>query len=141
MLDEAFDLAETYVHLGSDATAVELPGFSWSREYIMGYLRRFAADRGGGRLLGVVPATHTWSRWERHTEGDEVVLQLCGCSDVIQDLGGEYRTLRLEPGQAVINPRNVWHTSDVHEAGRTLFISAGRKTEYRPRARATAAPR
>jgi hypothetical protein len=133
MSGDAFELSRTYVHLGLGATAIELPDFGWSSKNVMSYLRRFASDRAEGRLVGVVPAIHSWSRWERHTEGDEVVFQISGCSDVIQDLDGDYRTIRLSAGQAMINPRNVWHTSDVHEPGQTLFIAAGRKTEYRPR--------
>jgi hypothetical protein len=133
MPDDAFDLATTYVHLGLGATAVELPGFSWNPQSVMGYLKRFASDRAEGRLVGIVPAKHSWSRWERHLEGEELVLQLTGSSDVVQDLDGEYRTIHLTPGQAMINPRGVWHTSDVHEPGQTLFIAAGRRTEYRPR--------
>jgi hypothetical protein len=135
MPGDAFELTKTYIHLGSGATATEVPDFSWSPQNVMSYLRRFASDRSEGRLVGVVPAVRSWSHWERHAEGDEVVMQLDGCSDVVQDLDGEYRTIRLRPGQAIINPRNVWHTSDVHEPGQTLFIVAGRKTDYRPRDR------
>jgi hypothetical protein len=39
----------------------------------------------------------------------------------------------LTPGMAVINPRNVWHTADVHEPSQLLFITPGRGTENRPR--------
>jgi hypothetical protein len=138
MPDDAFDLARTYVHLGRGATAVALPDFSWSPEGVMGYLKQFAADRADGRLVGVVPVDRSWSRWERHLEGEELVVQLTGSSDVVQEIDGEYRTIHLFPGMAVINPRGVWHTSDVHEPGRTLFIAAGRRTEYRRRVDATA---
>jgi uncharacterized cupin superfamily protein len=133
MSDDAFDLATTYVHLGLGATVVELPEFSWNQQSVMTYLKRFAGDRAEGRLVGIVPATHSWSRWERHVEGEELVLQLSGSSDVVQELDGEYRRIHLTAGQAMINPRGVWHTSDVHEPGQTLFIAAGRRTEYRPR--------
>jgi hypothetical protein len=39
----------------------------------------------------------------------------------------------LEAGQAVVNPRGVWHTVDVHEPGQALFVTPGRGTEHRPR--------
>jgi hypothetical protein len=138
MPDDAFDLATTYVHLGLGATAVQLPEFSWHQKSVMAYLKRFASDRAEGRLVGIVPAARSWSRWERHLEGEELVVQLTGSSDVVQDLDGEYRTIHLTPGQAMINPRGVWHTSDVHQPGQTLFIAAGRRTEYRPRVAAEA---
>lgn len=133
MVAEAFDLAETYVHLGVGPTVTPLPDFSWNRDYLLAYLRRFASDRDGGRLVGVTAATKTWDHWECHRAGDEVVFQLSGCSDVIQEIGGEHHRIRLTAGQAVINPKGVWHTSDIHTPGQTLFIAAGRRTEYRPR--------
>jgi hypothetical protein len=134
MADDAFDLSQTYVHLGVGATALPIPDFSWDTEHLASYLRRFADERDEQRLVGIVALHRSWSHWERHLGGDEVVVQLSGRSDVIQDLGGEYRTLSLHPGQAMINPRGVWHTADVHEAGQTLFIAGGRRTTYRPRA-------
>jgi hypothetical protein len=133
MPDDAFDLSEIYVHLGLGSTTVPVPDFGWTQQDVMRYLRKFASDRDEGRLVGIVPATESWSRWERHTGGDELVVQISGCSDVIQDIDGNHHTIRLMPGQAMINPRNVWHTSDVHQLGQSLFIAAGRKTEYRPR--------
>jgi uncharacterized cupin superfamily protein len=141
MSGDAFDLVTTYVHLGRGATAIPLPDFSWQPQRVMEYLKRFAADRTDGRLVGVVPADRSWSRWERHVEGDELVVQLTGVSDVVQEIDGEHRAIQLKPGCAVINPRGVWHTSDVHEPGQTLFIAGGRRTEYRPRVGATAPTR
>jgi hypothetical protein len=37
------------------------------------------------------------------------------------------------PGQATINPKNVWHTVDVIEPGQLLFITPGIGTEHRTR--------
>ncbi len=39
----------------------------------------------------------------------------------------------LGDGDAVINPRNVWHTADIAEPCRMLFITPGRGTEHKPR--------
>ncbi len=128
-----FDLAETYVHLGLGATATELPGFTWSSSYLRGYLRRFAADRTEGRLVGIVPTEETWRHWECHTGGDELVVQLSGRVEIIQEVDGGTRSTVLTPGTAMINNAGVWHTSTVHEPGQSLFVVAGRKTVYRPR--------
>lgn len=134
MTDDApFDLTDTYVHLGLGATATELPGFTWSKDYLRGYLRRFAADRAEGRLVGIVPTDASWTHWECHTGGDELVVQLSGRAEIIQDVDGEHRTTLLTPGLAMINPSGVWHTSTVHEPGQSLFVVAGRKTVYKPR--------
>jgi hypothetical protein len=132
MPDDVFDLSKTYVHLGVGGTALPLHDFSWSRQEIMAYLRKFAAERDERRLMGIVPMAKTWTHWECHT-GEEVVVLLSGSCDVIQEIDGQYLTISLRPGQAMINPRGVWHTSDVHEPGQTLFVAAGRLTRYRAR--------
>jgi uncharacterized cupin superfamily protein len=129
----AFDLSKTYVHLGLGSNAQALEDFSWSRENILRYLREFARDGEEGRLVGIVPIIETWSHWECHAGGDEVVFLISGRCDIVQELDTGYHTIPMLPGQAVINPVGVWHTSDVHEPGETLFIAAGRLTRYRPR--------
>jgi uncharacterized cupin superfamily protein len=140
MANGAFDLSQTYVHLGLGARALELPEFSWSAEYLNGYLRSQAADGREGRLIGIIHIAESWSHWECHTGGDELVVQLSGSCDVIQEVDGREHTVSLTPGLAMINPRGVWHTSDVHEPGRSLFVVAGRRTVYRPRDRAPSPP-
>ena len=132
MEDLTFDLSKTYVHLGLGATAVPLPGFSWSARYLREYMTTFREDREEGRLVGIVPHRKDWSQWESHT-GDELVLMLSGRCEMIQEIDGEPRSVVLEAGQAMINPKGVWHTSNVQEPGESLFIAAGRRTTYRPR--------
>ncbi len=140
MTDGAFDLSTTFVHLGLGAVAEPLPNFSFTPDYLKGYIRAHLSDRDERRLVGVVPAEETWRHWECHAGGDEVVVQLTGRSDIVQELGAQQRTVSLEPGQAMINPRGIWHTSTVHQPGLTLFIAAGRTTRYRPRTAAEGRP-
>jgi quercetin dioxygenase-like cupin family protein len=129
----AFDLSAVYVHLGLGGRAEILTGFTWSEEY----LRRYEADHGtdgdDGRLVMIGPETATWTSWERHPAGDEVVIALSGHQTLIQEVDGEHHRIDLHPGQAVINPRGVWHTADIHQPGSALFITPGRGTEHRPR--------
>jgi quercetin dioxygenase-like cupin family protein len=129
----AFDLSTTHIHLGGGATATPLPDFEWTAEYLEAYGRRFAADGDEGRLVLINRQAETWSQWERHPAGEEVVVLLSGRVDLLQELDGEVRRVELRPGQAVVNPANVWHTADVHEPGDGLFITPGRGTEHRPR--------
>jgi quercetin dioxygenase-like cupin family protein len=79
------------------------------------------------------PAESTWTSWERHPAGDEVVVVLSGRQTLIQEIGAQHHRTELRAGQAAINPRGVWHTADVHEPGSALFITPGRGTEHRPR--------
>jgi hypothetical protein len=129
---EAFDLSETYVHLGLGATATPLPGFEWSPSYLEGYERRFASDGVEGRLVIVSPQAETWDFWERHPAGEEVVALLTGRIDVVQELDGAEVVTPLRAGEAIVNPTAVWHRTVVHEPGTALFITPGLGTEHRP---------
>jgi quercetin dioxygenase-like cupin family protein len=126
---EAFELDATFVHLGLGSTATPLPGFTWSAEYLTAYESRFEGD---GRLVCISPQSETWDSWERHPAGEELVLLLSGRVDVVQELEDGEHVIALRPGQALINPANVWHTARVHEPGTALFITPGRGTEHRP---------
>jgi mannose-6-phosphate isomerase-like protein (cupin superfamily) len=132
-MTEAFDLSTTIVHLGLGATATPVPGLEWTPEFLDAYGHRFAADGDEGRMVVIVPQTETWDSWERHPVGEEVVVLLSGRVDLIQEIDGEHRSVELRPGQAVVNPKGVWHTANVHEPGEGLFVTPGRGTEHRPR--------
>lgn len=129
-----FDVATTPIHLGVGARATPLPDFAWSPEYLAAYQDRFAADGDEGRLVTLFHNDATWTSWERHPAGEEVVVLLSGRVDVIQRIDGVEHRVPLMPGQAVVNPPGVWHTADVHEPGDALFITPGRGTEHEPRA-------
>ncbi len=130
---EAFDLSSTFVHLGLGSVVRPLPDFAWTDEYLSAYEDETAGDGAEGRLVTMTPQKETWTAWERHPAGEELVVQLEGRSVLIQDLpDGEHR-IELGPGRAAVNPKGVWHTADVLEPGKALFITAGRGTEHRPR--------
>lgn len=129
----AFDLSTTHVHLGLGATATPLPDFEWSAEYLARYTARFAADGDEGRLVTMGPVSASWDAWERHPAGEELVVLLDGHVDLVQRVDGAERRIPLGPGDAVVNPPGVWHTADVREPGRALFITPGRGTEHEPR--------
>jgi mannose-6-phosphate isomerase-like protein (cupin superfamily) len=129
----AFDLSSTFVHLGLGSVARELPGFAWTAEYLEGYEQETAGDGPDGRLVVMSPQAETWTYWECHPAGDELVVQLDGRSILIQDLPDGHNRIELGPGQAVINPKGVWHTADVVVPGTALFVTPGRGTEHRPR--------
>jgi quercetin dioxygenase-like cupin family protein len=133
MTDAEFDLDRTYVHLGLGATATPLPDFEWSPEYLAAYGERFASDGDEGRLVLLDHQNASWTSWERHPAGEELVVLVSGRVDLIQEIDGEHRVVELRPGQAAINPPGVWHTADVHEPSSALFVTPGRGTENRPR--------
>ena len=129
----AFDLSSTFVHLGLGSMAIPLDDFEWTAEFLSRYEADHAADGDEGRLVLVAASEADWSFWERHPAGDEVVFLISGRVTVIQEIGGSERSVSLSPGEAIINPRGSWHTTDVHEPGKVLFVTPGRGTEHRPR--------
>lgn len=128
-----FDLDRTYVHLGLGATATPLPDFRWEADYLDRYAADHAADGDEGRLVMIGDTSTTWTSWERHPAGEELVVLLSGRISVLQDLDGRQERAELQAGQAIVNPTGVWHTTDVHEPGRALYVTPGRGTEHRPR--------
>ncbi len=60
------------------------------------------------------------------------MVLLSGRVDVIQEVEGTRRVVELRAGEAMVNPRNVWHTTMVQEPGEALFITPGAGTEHRP---------
>jgi mannose-6-phosphate isomerase-like protein (cupin superfamily) len=109
-----------------------LPDFEWSAEHVEAYRRRVATDGKEGRLVCVMEQDATWDGWERHPAGEEVVFLISGRVDVVQELAGAEHVVELRPGEAMVNPANVWHTARVHEPGLALFITPGEGTEHRP---------
>jgi mannose-6-phosphate isomerase-like protein (cupin superfamily) len=132
-VNHAFDLSTTIVHLGRGSTAVPVGGADWTLEWLQHYGEQFESDGADGRMVCVFAQSETWTSWERHPAGEEVVVLFSGRVDLIQDIDGEHLKVALLPGQAMINPRGVWHTADVHEPGQGLFITPGLGTEHRPR--------
>lgn len=133
MSSKSFDLSQVYVHLGLGARVEPLSDFAWTDEYLRTYEEDHTSDGDEGRLVMIGPQEATWTSWERHPAGDELVVVLSGRSDLIQEIDGEQHRLELGAGRAAINPRGVWHTVDVYEPGAALFITPGRGTEHRSR--------
>jgi uncharacterized cupin superfamily protein len=128
----AFDLRKTFVHLGLGVRATPIPDFEWTPECMEAYSAMAEPDGDEGRLVCVTPQEATWDTWERHPAGQEVVYLISGRVDIIQDLDDGEHVVELHPGEAIVNPANVWHTARVHEPGQALFITPGRGTEHRP---------
>jgi mannose-6-phosphate isomerase-like protein (cupin superfamily) len=128
-----FDLEKTYVHLGLGSVAYPIEDFAWTPEFLEHYEASTRPDGAEGRLVCVSSQAADWKMWERHPAGDELVVQLSGRAILVQEIDGVSHRIELGPGEAAINPRGAWHTADVIEAGRVLFVTPGLGTEHRPR--------
>lgn len=49
------------------------------------------------------------SEWERHANGDEIVLAIEGTTTVILLVAGEEQRIHLSAGELVVVPKGVWH--------------------------------
>ena len=127
------DLSTTPVHLGLGSRALPIDGFAWDPEALRSYGEAVAADGAEGRMVMIFDEDASWTSWERHPEGDEVVVCLAGRLILVREVDGDARRTELGPGEAAVNPAGVWHTADIDGPVRILTITPGLGTEHRPR--------
>ena len=127
-----FNLERFPLHLGLGARAVPEPEFT-GMEWYVDYVARHADDGNEGRLVSMYSFSENWTSWERHPEGDEVVICTAGEITLIQELADGPQKITLSAGEYAINPRGTWHTADVADRATALFITSGIGTEHRPR--------
>lgn len=121
------------IHLGCEGSAVPQPQFG-GMEWYAGYEERYKADGPGGRLVSMHSFNESWTSWEMHPAGEEVVICVAGRIRLIQQLAdGTEQQFGLGCGQYAINGPCIWHTADVEAPATALFITAGEGTQHRPR--------
>lgn len=74
-----------------------------------------------------------WTSWERHPYGEEVVVCASGEMSLLLEKQSGVERVPLKAGEAVVVPRNTWHTADVPKVARGLFITFGKGTDHKPR--------
>ena len=129
----AIDLRSTPIHLGLGSRAMPVDGFAWDPDVLDAYGAATAEDGDEGRMVMIFASDASWTQWERHPAGEEVVICLSGRMTVRREVDGGQDAIELGPGEAMINPPNVWHTADVTEPGHIMAITPGLGTEHRPR--------
>ena len=96
------------IHLGRGAKAIPEPQFS-GPEWYDGYIERHGDDLDEGRLVSLYRFEESWTSWEVHPAGDEVVCVVQGHMTLHQELPdgskashelgpGEYRSIRQVRG-------------------------------------------
>jgi len=126
-------LYECPIHLGLGATAAAEPQFT-GLDWYEGYANRHAGDGPEGRLVSLFRFEESWTSWEMHPSGDEVVCVMSGRMTLHQQLpDGTEQSYELGPGEYAINPRGAWHTADALAPVVALFITAGDGTTHRER--------
>lgn len=130
---EPFDLETTHL-LVADHRADPVGGGAgfWQR---LGSDPEFAGRIGRGWLVASFDVPETWTSWEVHPDGDEIVHVERGRLRLVSETEEqrEPEVVEVVAGQTVVIPAGVWHTVDVVEPGRTLHVTFGRDTRHRPR--------
>jgi hypothetical protein len=130
----ATDIASCPIHLGLGATAEMEPALTGDFAWYEAYADRHRSDGREGRLVSMHTFDASWSGWEMHPVGAEVVLCTAGTITLLQQQhDGTVTRVRLGVGQYAINPPGVWHTADVEKPCTAVFITAGEGTQHRPR--------
>jgi quercetin dioxygenase-like cupin family protein len=127
------DVRTIPIHLGPGGTARPIPDFDWTPERLEAYERETAGDGPDGRLVMMFHMDGSWTNWERHPAGDEVVIAGSGVHRFVQETAAGEQVVELRAGEALINPPGVWHTADTLEPGWVLTVTPGLGTEHRPR--------
>jgi quercetin dioxygenase-like cupin family protein len=121
------------IHLGLGGKAVAQPEFTGMSWY-EAYMQRHGGDGAEGRLVSMYRFEESWTSWEMHPAGEEVVCVVQGHMTLHQELpDGARQSWELGPGDYAINPRGAWHTADADEPVVALFITPGEGTQNRQR--------
>ena len=121
-------LSTTFIALDDQSRARPLPVTNrfWS-DLTNGRLGEFS------RLVSLMSYNASWSTWERHPAGEEVVCLLEGSVTLLLEMPEGQEEINLtEPGQYVLVPPRTWHTARVERQCTMLFITPGEGTENRP---------
>ncbi|MEM6475772.1 MAG: cupin [Pseudomonadota bacterium] len=129
----AHKLSEAFIHLGLGATAEPQPSFS-GMDWYQEYGARHGGDGAEGRLVSQYTFTESWTSWEMHPKGAEVVICTEGTMVLTQEFpDGSTHQVPLQSGEYAVNPPGVWHTADVESRATAIFITAGEGTQHRSR--------
>lgn len=76
-----------------------------------------------GRIMSVFAYEATWTWWERHPVGTELVLVLSGAAVFsLRDGAGE-RSAELAAGEGLLVPEGVWHRAEITTPTTILFVT------------------
>ncbi len=132
---QPFDLSNNYTFLEDGGAAPVVPGGAafwrplmsgppFSRE-----IRRVA--EGSGWLAAQYAITSDTAHWERHPNGDELLIMLSGSMDLVFEIGAEEVRVELGAGQTIVVPTGIWHRQMLRIPGTYVGVTYGKGTEHR----------
>jgi mannose-6-phosphate isomerase-like protein (cupin superfamily) len=89
-------------------------------------------DRQWEWLAGMSHQEGNWERWERHPNGDELVVCLSGSMHLaIEFPDGTQTAIELPVSHGFIVPAGTWHRGIVTSPGDVLTVTFGSPSEHR----------
>lgn len=129
------DLAKTPVHLSTvkDKPFEVLEGFNFDGPSFESYLADKCTENEPGCLVMEETSPDSWSTWECHPVGDELVIVLAGHGTFYQELEEKVVAIPFKAGDTIHNPKGVWHTADVESPMRAIYLTTCPDTDHKPR--------
>lgn len=119
----------TYVALGPGGAAETIPVQADFWRNLMAGKFPVLED---GRLVAMFQVGLSWSGWEMHPAGAELVCLLSGKIElVLEEPDAEHALTLRHAGDFVLIPRGVWHRFRGTEPSSALFITPGKGTQHR----------
>ena len=134
-MTDPIQLDRTPVHLStrSSESFQPLEGFNFDGESFQGYISRLCSADDPGCLVMIESSPVSWGTWEVHPDGDELVVILSGAGTFIQETESGSDRIEFKAGDTILNRRGVWHTADITEPVRALYITTCPGTDHKPR--------
>jgi catechol 2,3-dioxygenase-like lactoylglutathione lyase family enzyme/uncharacterized cupin superfamily protein len=127
---DTFELTSTYVIVSGQTTTTHEGGQSFWRRLGQGDPALAAA--GHGWLISSYRLDRSWSNWEMHPAGDEIVHCRSGACELVLELAEGSRSFAMIPGATVVIPKGTWHTVKVDAEAELLHITYGQGTTFKP---------
>ena len=131
-MSRAYDISQTPIHIGDSQTAIPLMDFNFDGPSFGAYIDTHCQD-GQGFLMMIEETPTDWATWERHPMGVEVVHVLEGSGTFYQELPEGVKEIPIAAGATLINPPGVWHTADISEPMRAIYLTVCPDTDNKPR--------
>ncbi|MCO5144144.1 MAG: cupin domain-containing protein [Oligoflexia bacterium] len=120
------DLSKTYLQLKPTGKAQAWDaGKFWESAKTKGFESPF------GYLVAQYEFKETWSQWECHPNGDELLIAIDGSMELVLENDGSQEVVSLSAPNSFLIPAGTWHTANVKEPCRIIGISAGEGTQTR----------
>lgn len=129
------DLAKTPIHLSTLAgKGFELlADFHFDGPSFESYVEEKCTVEDPGCIVMIEESPESWGSWECHPKGDELVIVLEGKGTFFQEVDGAPVAIRFQPGATIHNKQGVWHTADVEQPMRAIYITTCPETDHKPR--------